>query len=123
LSFFRYSSISIYLAYNLYEDIDKISRIYQNSIAYSLLKEDHDITNGIQLSDSVLLPNIIFSSSILILLYALFSLYISSKVIDKNEIFHLLKIFLENVFITILLKCIHMEIKQIKYECSMDEFY
>jgi hypothetical protein len=86
-----FSSISVYLAYNLLEDIGVISTIYQNSITYSVLKEGYDNTNRVKLTKSVLFINVFFSSCILILLSALFSLYISYKVIDGKWEFSLFK--------------------------------
>lgn len=78
-----FSYISVYLAYNLLEYIVIISTIYQNSTT-SVLKEDHNIINGVKLAESVLSANIGISSSILISLSLIFGMYISSKIINEG---------------------------------------
>jgi len=76
------SYISVYLAYNLLEDISIISKIYQNFINYSVLKNGHSDTDGVKLAIEMLTTNLVISGTILILLYALSSFYISSRIIE-----------------------------------------
>lgn len=91
-----FSYISIYLAYNLFEDIEIIAKIYQrdNSISVVNYNTLDPSRNEIKETKLFLFVNLGFNSCILILLYGLFYLYINSKII--NEKWDLL--FIKNIF-------------------------
>lgn len=76
--------ISIYLAYNLIEDIDVIAKIYQSNTNISVVNYNtlDSSTDEVKETKIFLLVNLGLSSCILILLYGLFYLYISSKIIN-----------------------------------------
>jgi hypothetical protein len=86
-----FSYISIYLAYNLLEDIGIISKIYQDSISYSVLKNGHSNTDGIKLATEMLTWNLIINGCRLILLLGLLTLYISFKVLEGKWSFSFIK--------------------------------
>jgi hypothetical protein len=79
-----FSYISVYLAYNLVEDIDIIAKIYQSNTSVSVVNYStlNPLTNEVKETKEFLYANFLLSATILILLYALFSFYISSKIIN-----------------------------------------
>jgi len=93
------SIVSIYLAYNLLEDIGIISSIYQDHTTFSVLKNGRSNENGVKLAKDVLTANLWFSSGILISLDLLFILYMNIKIINKKwNLYFIKRIFGERFY-------------------------
>ena len=101
---FIISYILLYLAYNLHEDFDIMSYIYQKSSTISVI-DKYYIIDGVKTMNVMLLTYLIMSGVILSVLDLLFIFYIKTKVINENwKLLFIKKIFGErfyNLFIKI----------------------
>lgn len=87
------TSFSIYLAYNLVEDIDIISRIYQENTNRSVVNYSglDSSRNHVEETMKLLYANIVASGCIFYGLYLLIALFINTKIINNKWEFAFIK--------------------------------
>ena len=108
------SSLSIYLAYNLTEDIDIISQVYQKTTGVSTTKaydNHHSYRNEADKTVEFLTANMLFSISIFFLLYLLMVLHINTKIINNKWEFTYIKYILGEYYYSYFYKLLKLTSK------------